>query len=79
VVVEDQDGRRAGFGSEPDDLSLDGIRQALEQAKLNAVSTPAFDTFRRARGGARGCGVGGGGGGGWIGGSGRDSSGWGGG
>jgi predicted Zn-dependent protease len=45
VVVQDQDGRRVGFGSEPDDLSLDGIRQALEQAKLNAISTPAFDTL----------------------------------
>jgi predicted Zn-dependent protease len=47
VVVEDQDGRRVGFGSEPDDLSLDGIRQALEQAKQSAVSAPAFDTLPR--------------------------------
>jgi predicted Zn-dependent protease len=45
VVVQDQDGRRVGFGSEPDDLSPDGIRQALEQAKLNAASSPAFDTL----------------------------------
>ena len=51
VVVDDQDGRRVGFGSEPDDLSPDGIRQALEQAKLNAVSTPAFDTLLRPESG----------------------------
>ncbi|MDH3598130.1 MAG: TldD/PmbA family protein [Candidatus Tectomicrobia bacterium] len=47
VVMDAQDGRHVGFGSEPDDLSLDGMRQALEQAKLSAVSTPAFDTLPR--------------------------------
>ena len=51
AVIDDQDGRRVGFGSEPDDFSPDGIRQALEQAKQSAVSTPAFDTLPRPENG----------------------------
>ena len=45
VIVEEQDGRRIGFASEPEDLSPDGIAQALEQAKAAAVAHPAFGTL----------------------------------
>ncbi len=45
VVIADRDGRRAGFGIERDDLSPEGIKQALEQAKLNASQGPAFGTL----------------------------------
>ena len=41
VVVEDRDGRRVGFGSESDDLSVDGIEQALLNAKQGAASSAA--------------------------------------
>ncbi len=59
VIFEDQDGRRVGFGSEHDDLTADGIEQALINAKeaalpgaplqlpdpipLPAETTPFFD------------------------------------
>ncbi len=59
VVVEDRDGRHVGFGSERDDLTIEGIEQALLNAKqgtrpgpglqlpdpiaLSAETTPFFD------------------------------------
>lgn len=42
VIVEDQDGRRVGFGSESDDLTVDGIEQALTNAKQSVQPGPAF-------------------------------------
>ena len=42
LVIEDQDGRRVGFGSESGDLSLEGITRAFEQAKAQAVADPYF-------------------------------------
>jgi TldD protein len=42
VVVEDQAGRRVGFGSEGRDLSPEGITLALEKAKANAVADADF-------------------------------------
>ena len=42
AVIEDQDGRRVGFGSENGDISPDGIMLALEDAKLRAVPAPTF-------------------------------------
>lgn len=42
VVVEDRDGRRIGFGCEPEDLSPEGITVALEKAKANAVPDADF-------------------------------------
>ena len=37
VVIESADGRRVGFGSHDDDVSPEGIRQALERAKASAA------------------------------------------
>ncbi len=45
VILEDRDGRRLGFASEPEDLSPDGIAQALEQAKSAAEVHSAFGTL----------------------------------
>jgi predicted Zn-dependent protease len=42
VVIEDQTGRRIGFGSDQDDLSQEGIMLALDKAKANAVPDPYF-------------------------------------
>jgi predicted Zn-dependent protease len=42
LVVEDQAGRRVGFGSDSGDLSQAGIVLALEQAKAQAVPDPDF-------------------------------------
>jgi predicted Zn-dependent protease len=42
LVIEDQAGRRVGFGSESGDLSPQGIILALEQAKAHAVSDADF-------------------------------------
>lgn len=47
LVIEDQDGRRIGFGSERDDLSQEGITLALEQAKARAVPDPHFRALPR--------------------------------
>jgi PmbA protein len=37
LVIEDQDGRRIGFGSDAGDLSEEGCTLAIEQAKAHAV------------------------------------------
>jgi predicted Zn-dependent protease len=42
VIIEDRDGRRVGFGSESDDVSVDGIAQALIMAKQGARPGPVF-------------------------------------
>lgn len=42
LVVEDQDGRRVGFGRESEDVSPEGIAQAMEKAKAKAVPDSDF-------------------------------------
>jgi len=42
--------RRVGFGSETSDISLDGVRSALEKARKGAVSDPEFSTLARPTG-----------------------------
>lgn len=42
AVFTTPDGRRVGFGSEARDLSLHGIRRAIEKARQNAVPDPEF-------------------------------------
>jgi len=42
VVLDDQNGRRIGFGSDHEDLSQEGIVLALERAKANAVPDSDF-------------------------------------
>jgi PmbA protein len=39
--------RRAGFGSETSDITLDGVRSALEKARKGAVSDPEFTSLAR--------------------------------
>ena len=38
----DAGGRRTGFGSEPNDLSPEGVRRALDKARAGAVHDPEF-------------------------------------
>ena len=47
VVFRGADGPRLGFGSEPSDLSLDGVRRALAKARDGAVRDPAFVSLPR--------------------------------
>ncbi len=42
VVVRTPEGPRLGFGSEPSDLTLDGVRRALAKARAGAVHDPTF-------------------------------------
>jgi PmbA protein len=42
LVIEDQDGRRIGFGSDAGDLSPEGLTLAVERAKAHAVPDPYF-------------------------------------
>jgi len=42
--------RRVGFGSEPSDISLEGVRSALEKARKGAVADPEFTTLARPTG-----------------------------
>jgi PmbA protein len=48
VVFRGPDGPRLGFGSEPSDLSLDGVRRALAKARAGAVRDPTFVSLPRA-------------------------------
>jgi PmbA protein len=52
VVLRRQGGeeRLVGFGSEPGDLSLEGVRLALEKARRGAVVDPEFTTLPRPTG-----------------------------
>jgi len=52
VVLPGRDGqaRRVGFGSETSDISLDGVRSALEKARKGAVNDPEFTTLARPTG-----------------------------
>ncbi|MBI2877762.1 MAG: TldD/PmbA family protein [Candidatus Tectomicrobia bacterium] len=42
AVFRTPEGTKIGFGSEPSDLSLEGVRSALEKARQGAVSDPEF-------------------------------------
>ena len=42
VAFRSPDGIRAGFGSEPTDLSLQGVQRALEKARQGAVRDPEY-------------------------------------
>jgi PmbA protein len=48
VVFRGTNGPRLGFGSEPSDLSPDGVRRALAKARDGAVHDPAFVSLPRA-------------------------------
>src|SRR5438046_3488910 len=52
AVLRSGDGetRKAGFGSEPSDISLEGVRSALEKARQGAVADPEFTTLARPTG-----------------------------
>ncbi len=43
-------GLKAGFGSEPSDISLEGVRRALEKARRGAVHDPEFVSLPRPTG-----------------------------
>jgi PmbA protein len=42
VVLDAPDGQRVGFGSEPSDLSIEGVRRAFDKARRAAVLDPEF-------------------------------------
>jgi len=46
----DGETRKSGFGSEPSDISFDGVRSALEKARKGAVADPEFTTLARPTG-----------------------------
>ena len=50
VVFRHQSGLKTGFGSEPTDLSIGGVRRALEKARLGAVLDREFVSLPRAPG-----------------------------
>ncbi len=47
VAFDTRDGVRTGFGSEPSDLSLEGVKRALEKAQRGAVRDPEFVSLPR--------------------------------
>ena len=47
VAFETAEGVKAGFGSEPSDLSLAGVQRALEKARRGAVLDPEFVSLPR--------------------------------
>jgi len=47
VVFRGADGPTVGFGAEPSDLTLEGVRRALEKARTGAVHDPAFVSLPR--------------------------------
>lgn len=50
VVFGDPEGPRIGFGSEPSDLTLEGVRRALDKARRGAVHDPEFHSLPRPTG-----------------------------
>jgi hypothetical protein len=50
AVLDSPDGRRIGFGSEPSDLSVDGVRRAFDKACRAAVVDPEFRSLPRSTG-----------------------------
>src|SRR3989441_4150303 len=53
VVFESGDGATIGFGSEPSDLTLEGVKRALDKARKSAVADPEFVSLPRPSGEAR--------------------------
>ena len=53
VVLASADGPRIGFGAEPGDLSLEGVRRALAKARESAVFDPEFVSLPAPGGEAR--------------------------
>ncbi|TLY22184.1 MAG: TldD/PmbA family protein [Nitrospirae bacterium] len=47
AVFQDPKGPRIGLGSDAGDLSLDGVKEALEKARRSAVHDPDFTTLPR--------------------------------
>src|SRR4030065_924784 len=45
AVFIDGDKRKIGFGSQTDDISLDGVKEAVEKARLSAVDDPDFHSL----------------------------------
>jgi hypothetical protein len=50
IVMDGPDGKRIGYGSEARDLSLNGIKLALEKAKQGAVVDPEFHSLPQPTG-----------------------------
>ncbi len=53
AVFRTSDGIRVGFGSEPSDLSVEGMRRALSKAREAAVGDPEFVSLPKSTGAAR--------------------------
>src|SRR5216117_316702 len=47
IVLDARGGRRLGFGSEPNDLSVSGIERAFDKARRAAVADPDFVSLPR--------------------------------
>ena len=50
VAFNTPEGVKTGFGSEPTDLSVEGVKRALDKARLGAVLDKEFVSFPRAAG-----------------------------
>ena len=50
AVFRAPDGPKVGFGSEPSDLGLDGVKRALEKARRGAVNDPEFRSLPKPTG-----------------------------
>ena len=50
IVVDSSEGPKLGFGSEPSDLSLEGVRRALAKALRGAVRDPEFRSLPKPTG-----------------------------
>jgi predicted Zn-dependent protease len=50
AVFRSPEGARVGFGSEPSDLTLEGVRRALDKARAGAVHDPEFVSLPRPTG-----------------------------
>src|SRR2546426_10628789 len=53
AVFTGGESRRVGFGSETSDISLEGVRSALEKARRGASADPEFSTLARPTGESR--------------------------
>jgi PmbA protein len=50
AVFKTPEGPKLGFGSEPSDLTLEGVRRALEKARKGAVADPEFKSLPKPTG-----------------------------
>jgi PmbA protein len=53
ALFKTPDGLKIGFGSEPSDLTLEGVKRALEKARKGAVSDPEFKSLPKPTGEVR--------------------------